>query len=104
MKYSLNNGLTNFSFSSNSTINQEAWQTLWNSLSDGDSITITFYAEDKAKNIGSNYIIVIVDKPYIPPEEDNLTIFIVNFSIFIAVVGATTMFLLRRRSVRRKTI
>ena len=104
MKYSLNDGLTNYSFSSNSSINQEAWQALWNSLSDGDSITITFYAEDKAGNIGSNYIIVTVDKPYTPPEEDNLTIIIILFSIIIVVVGVSTIFLLRMRSIRRKTI
>lgn len=98
MRYSLNNGLANYSFSSNSTINQEAWQALWNSLSDGDSITITFYAEDKAGNIDSNYVILIVDKPYTLPEEDNLTMIIIIFSIIIVVVGVTTIFLLRRRS------
>jgi parallel beta-helix repeat protein len=88
MWYKLNNGLTNYTFTTNATINHQAWSTLWNSLSDGDSITIRFYAEDKAGNIDSNYIIVIVDKPYIPPEGDNFIIIIIISTVSIAGVAS----------------
>ncbi|KKM79776.1 hypothetical protein LCGC14_1346540 [marine sediment metagenome] len=47
MWYSLDNGLTNTTFTANGTINQA----LWSGLSDGNVI-ITFYANDSAGNIG----------------------------------------------------
>ncbi len=62
MWYSLNGG-ENHTFVSNSTINQTAWLTLWTSLSDGDLINITFYANDSLGHLGVNSVLVKVYKP-----------------------------------------
>ncbi len=57
MWYTLDNGLTNTTFTTNGTINQN----LWDSLSNGTAI-IVFYVKDSIGNIGTNSIIVRVDK------------------------------------------
>ena len=87
MKYSLNNGLTNFSITINSTINQEAWQVLWNSLSDGDSITITFYANDTLGNLGSESVTII--KESLPSGTP-----IISFGSFYLIVSVVTIILI----------
>ncbi len=55
--YTIDNGLTNTTFTTNGTINQD----LWDSLSNGTAI-ISFYVKDSIGNIGNNSIMVRVDK------------------------------------------
>ena len=68
MWYSLDNGLTNYTFNSNGTINQTAWQNLWDLKNHGDMVNITFYVNDSVGNIGFSNISVYI---YNPPEENN---------------------------------
>jgi len=65
MWYSLDGGLTNFTFITNGTINQAAWD---NQVV--DTVTITFYANDTLGTLASDS--VIVRKDIIAP---NITIF-----------------------------
>ena len=57
MWYTLDNGLTNTTFTTNGTINQD----LWDSLSNG-TVIISFYVKDSIGNIGNNSIMLRVDK------------------------------------------
>ncbi len=60
--YTIDGGITNYSFSGlTGTFNQDAWD---NSL-EGD-ITITFYAQDRARNLESKTIIVNKSLPSLP--------------------------------------
>jgi len=61
MWYSLNDGITNTTFISNTTINQQ----LWSSLTNG-TVDITFYANDTVNRIGIANTIVKID--VLPPE------------------------------------
>lgn len=62
MWYSIDNGLTNVTFSENTTINQ----VLWDLLSEG-KITIIFYANDTLGHNGYNLVIVIKSITKSPP-------------------------------------
>jgi len=57
--YTIDNGKNNISFTSNSTIDQTSWETLWNNLSNNDEITLQFYAIDAAGNVGFAEITLI---------------------------------------------
>jgi len=54
MWYTIDNGVTNITFTSNSTINQA----LWDALPEGN-VTIRFYAKDSAGNIGFQEVTVV---------------------------------------------
>ncbi|MEJ2252730.1 MAG: NosD domain-containing protein, partial [Candidatus Lokiarchaeota archaeon] len=60
MWYSIDNGLNNFTFTTNTTIDQTAWQTFWDNLTDNDIITITFYAKDSLGQLSSKSVQVRV--------------------------------------------
>ena len=86
MWYTLDGGLNNYTFSTNGTINQLAWD----SLSDGP-ITIQFYAIDKAGNIAFKEIIIIKDL--------SSSELIPGYSLLIIVLSAlfVTIYLYKKR-------
>jgi len=57
MWYTLDNGVTNTTFTTNGAINQD----LWDSLSNG-TVIISFYVKDSIGNMGNNSIMLRVDK------------------------------------------
>ncbi|TFF90240.1 MAG: hypothetical protein EU548_04020, partial [Promethearchaeota archaeon] len=65
MWYTVDNGLTNFTFTMNQTLNQA----LWDSLSEG-IIILRFYANDTVGNIGFNEISITKDLPEEQEKED----------------------------------
>ncbi|MFW9948139.1 MAG: FG-GAP repeat domain-containing protein [Candidatus Odinarchaeota archaeon] len=69
MWYTLNNGVNNYTFTSNGTIDEEAWESLGNG-----TITIKFYANDTMSKIGSAEVMVRKDifKPIITIYEPKL--------------------------------
>ncbi len=92
MWYSLDDGLTNFTFTTNSTVNQVVWST----ISEG-SITITFYANDTAGNLESES--VNVEKSLLPPGDNFIIIIIILISIVsgVAIVTVVLIVVLRKR-------
>ncbi|TFG00410.1 MAG: hypothetical protein EU542_08090 [Promethearchaeota archaeon] len=57
--YTLDGGLTNISFSSNGPINESIWQSVWNSVEEGEYINVTFYANDTIGRLSSKTIYLI---------------------------------------------
>ena len=58
--YTIDNGATNFTFSTNGTINQNAWDVMGNG-----TVLIRFYSNDTAGNL--NYLEILVRKDIIAP-------------------------------------
>ena len=81
MWYSINGGLTNFTFISNGTIDQKAWE----ALAEG-SVTITFYANDTVGNVGSETVDVV---KALTPRGDNFIVIIVVISVVSGGIVAT---------------
>ncbi|MFX1504301.1 MAG: hypothetical protein ACFFDH_25295, partial [Promethearchaeota archaeon] len=62
--YTLDNGLTNITFNENiMQIDQETWDRIWKSSSNGDIISIRFYANDTLGHIGFQDVRIIIKKP-----------------------------------------
>ncbi|MBD3201128.1 MAG: hypothetical protein GF316_14020, partial [Candidatus Lokiarchaeota archaeon] len=59
--YTIDNGLTNTTINANGSIDQSYWLSIWNVLSDGQYIELTFYANDTFGHIGSNKTFLIKD-------------------------------------------
>ncbi|MBD3193984.1 MAG: hypothetical protein GF317_02945 [Candidatus Lokiarchaeota archaeon] len=59
--YTLDNGLTNITINSNGSIDQSYWLSIWNVLSDGQYIELTFYANDTFGHIGYNKTFLVKD-------------------------------------------
>ena len=72
--YSLDNGLTNYTFLANGTFNQLAWDSFL-----GGSLVIYFYANDSAGNEAFDTVTVIVDK--------NVPTIIVNLPVDDTTIG-----------------
>jgi len=83
--YTIDHGITNVSFTANSTINQALWETLWDSLAINDVITIVFYANDTLGNIGYN------DVEVIKTDIDDGTIEDIPGYDIILIIGVVTM-------------
>ena len=93
MWYTIDGGLTNFTFTENSTINPLAWE----QLPEGN-VVIRFYAEDIVGNVSYTEVIVIkqisgdgIDPIFIK------TIIVVSIVAAVAVVGASYWYLKRYR-------
>lgn len=88
MWYTLDNGVTNTTFTSNGTINQA----LWNALPEGN-ITIRFYAKDSAGNIGFQEVTIIKAIPQPPllgiPGYDKL--------LFLGIVSTISVIIVKKR-------
>jgi len=57
--YTLDGGLINITFSSNGPINESIWQLIWDSVEEGEYITITFYANDTIGRLSSKTVYLI---------------------------------------------
>ena len=66
MWYSLDNGLTNFTFTTNNSINQAAWDNLYNGI-----IEIIFYANDTGGNEWFTHVNVIKEVIFIDDQDSN---------------------------------
>ena len=93
MWYSIDDGLTNFTFTANGTINQAAWA----ALSEG-SVAITFYANDTLGNIAFESVNIEKD---LPTQGDDFIIIIIVISIVsgAAIVTIILVVVLRKRKV-----
>jgi len=80
MWYTLDGGLHNFTFTENSTIDQNAW----NSLSYG-SVNLQFYAMDKTGKIGLAEITIIKNEQAIPGYNVSLLLMSILFFGLIIV-------------------
>lgn len=63
MWYTIDGGINNVMFTGNGTIDQTLWETLWDTLSDGDLITIRFYANDTFGHLTYKEVVVIKSDP-----------------------------------------
>ncbi len=89
MWYSLDGGLTTFTFSTNGTINPTAWAALANG-----AVTITFYANDTAGNLASESVNIVK----VPPTSgDIIIIIIIVVSAVTGAVVVTVILVLRKR-------
>ncbi|MFX1427169.1 MAG: hypothetical protein ACFFBE_12010 [Promethearchaeota archaeon] len=99
--YTLDNGLTNITISTNiEQIDQEIWDKAWNSCSNGDLITIRFYANDTLTHIGFEEVIIIVKKPITRFELNRLTSLIFTGTLGV-VLGITTITINTNKKFKR---
>lgn len=99
MWYSLNEGLTNYTFITNGTINEIAWQTIWDSKIDGDIIKIMFFANDSVGKIGSDYVVIKIFKPTDPftePTDSKIPGFNLQL-ILILILGFNILYFRKRK-------
>jgi hypothetical protein len=61
--YSFDSGITNYTFTSNGSLDASAWQAVWDSLPEGAQINITFYANDTMSRVSSEQITLIKEVP-----------------------------------------
>ncbi len=79
MWYSLNGGITNYTFYDNGTISLEAWE----AVLDG-TVKITFYANDTEGNIGFNEVTVYKDM-HLPSLQFNSPYWNITYSNFLPI-------------------
>ncbi|MFX0156094.1 MAG: hypothetical protein ACFE9Q_16360, partial [Candidatus Hodarchaeota archaeon] len=93
MWYSLDGGLTNFTFTNNGTIDPTAWAALPQGI-----INITFYANDTLGNLGSESVNV---EKIISAPGDNFIIIIIVVSVVTgaAVITVVIVVVIRKRKV-----
>ena len=100
MWYTIDGGINNITFTANGTIDQTSWETLWDSLAKGDTITIMFYANDTFGHLGFNFIEL---KKKVPSEIIGLDFFTTSFFILIisgvAIIAIITKIHSRRRII-----
>jgi len=95
MWYTIDGGINNVMFTGNGTIDQTLWETLWDDLSDGDLITIRFYANDTFGHLTYKEVVVIKSDPPQPtpggiPGYD-LILFISVLFISIGIISIITI-------------
>ena len=57
--YTVDSGANNVTFTENGTIDKFLWESLWDTLNDGDFIKLKFYANDTSGNLGWGEVSVI---------------------------------------------
>ncbi|MFX1258797.1 MAG: hypothetical protein ACFFAN_13130 [Promethearchaeota archaeon] len=98
--YTLDSGLTNITFSNNiGQIDQQIWEEIWKSHANGELITIRFYVNDSAGNIGYQDIIVKIKKTE-SFQLPNATLFIIAVAIGFAL-GISTFGLKKSKKYKR---
>lgn len=99
--YIIDGGITIKTFTTNGTIDQTLWENLWDTLSDGDSITIRFYANDTLGQIGNSEVIVLKNVPEDSEEPEKpgegRIIQGYNMWIFISCIFAISIILIKKR-------
>lgn len=97
--YTLNGGSTNTTFTGNSgTIATSVWALIVGEEGDRIAVTITFYADDDADNIGSASVSIIKEIPEDDDDDnDEVETFYFNQTIIIGLTAISlVIFLLRR--------
>ncbi len=108
MWYTIDNGIHNIPFSTNFTINQTSWETVWNAASHNDEIIIRIYASDLVANLRFEEVSLI---KFAPNEDNNndgsptnnaivgyeLTVF------FSAILGMSLILIKKLKSNRKST-
>jgi len=89
MWYTIDGGINNVIFTVNGSINQVLWEVLWDSLSNGDSIFIRFYANDTIRNINNEFATVIKD-------EVKESILGYNLIYLLFSIGLISIFLIKK--------
>ena len=92
--YSLGNSTAEFNTTSNNTINQEAWQNLWDSLEEVDEIIVEFFEIDSLGNLNSTYIFLRIDKSILSTSKPG--IFSYNLFLIISIFAISIIILKRR--------
>jgi parallel beta-helix repeat protein len=100
MKYTIDGGLTNYNFTENGAIDQTAWQTLWDTLANGDTITLTFFVEDHIGQITSDSIQLLVNKPPGPPSGGEIPGYDLIVLINILSILLTILIIKRKRAIQ----
>ena len=90
MWYTLDNGLTNTTFTSNDTINQA----LWNALPEGN-VTIRFYAKDSAGNIEFAEVTIRKDISTPDPPPDGIPGY--NLIFLLGIISIITIIIVKKR-------
>ena len=90
--YRIEGWSNNFTIKSNGTINQIAWQSVWDSIKSGDVITITFFANDTLNHLSS---VSIGLKKYEPLIKADITFYSVIISIFMISIVISVSWSLR---------
>ncbi|MFX1312550.1 MAG: hypothetical protein ACFFHD_08065 [Promethearchaeota archaeon] len=98
--YTLDGGLTNISFFNNiGQIDQGTWEEIWKSHENGGLITIRFYANDSAGNLGYQDVIIKIKKP-IPYQLPN-PILSITAGAIVCVLGISTFSLKKSKKYKR---
>ena len=92
--YSLGNSTAEFNTTSNNTINQEAWQNLWDSMEEVDEIIVEFFEIDSLGNLNSTYIFLRIDKSILSTSKPG--IFSYNLFLIISIFAISIIILKRR--------
>ena len=100
--YSLYNGeswTANKTFSGNNEINQTIWESVWDSVSHGDSITIRFYANDSLGRVNYADVEVIKNDPTSSGGSDLMIFIIIGILVIGAIIGIIVI-VLRKSSYK----
>ena len=92
----------NIPFSTNGTIDQQHWETLWDVLGQGDTITLTFYANDTYGHIGLDFVELEKEIPGIPSNGIGLNYGITLF--FILIFGGISIVSIISKLYHKKQI
>jgi len=99
--YTLDGGLTNYTFISNiQKIDEELWNSVWRSSYNEDLINITFYANDTSGQLGFNEVVIRIVKPKDVFELNNPSGFIFTGAIG-GVLGITTIIVKSNKKYKR---
>ncbi len=108
MWYTIDNGIHNISFSTNFTINQAPWETIWNASSHNGVIIIRIYAKDHAENLNFEDISLIKFAPNEENENDESpvdnAILGYELTILFSVILGTSLILIKKLKSNRKFI
>jgi len=103
--YSISGWIQNFTFTVNGTLNETAWEAVWDGLSHGDIITITFYANN---SLGQESFMSVQVKKYDPPKKDSGTtdgggdIIFILLIVGIIVGLAVSIIIFKSKSRKKK--
>jgi len=94
MWYSLDDGVNNFIFTVNGTINQSAWTSLL-----GGPVNITFFASDIFGHIASEVVSIVKRIPSGEPDPTFITVIVVVSIVGgVALIGVAYIFVRRQRA------
>ncbi|MFX1349063.1 MAG: hypothetical protein ACFE92_10360, partial [Promethearchaeota archaeon] len=99
--YTLDGGFTNFTFNNNiGQIDQQIWDEIWENHTDGDLITIRFYANDTLNHLGYQEVIIKIKKTSEGFEINNPTMLITT-TTSAGILGIATIILRKSKKYKR---